>query len=187
MLKKIIVTVVLFLLALPVYFQIAHVNAADLPLTGPMTPPITSGITPTVMPSSTPTMTPTATPTGTITPTMNPTMTPTVTPTPTPATAGTLSGHVKYRKLGWVAHNTPRASDAAGVIITVNKFFGGGSKMTTTTDVHGNYSFDLPAGMYTVKADDNTGAFFVPTFTVVHIHDGDHKTKDFQGLMFGSF
>ena len=181
--KKIFVSAILFLLIIPVYFQIVHVHAAD----EPVTPPITSDITPTDVPTATPTMSPTATPTVIATPTVTLTPTITMTPTPTPQAQGTLVGHITYRKLGIVPHNTPRATAAAGVTVQVNNFFGGGAVKTTTTDGNGNYGFTLPAGLYTVKATDSSHTFFVPSFTVVHITDNKQRKMDFQGLIFGSF
>ncbi len=184
--KKIIIAIIFFFLAVPVYFQVARVNAEDQPLTGPLTPPITSEVTPTPSTGSGPTATPTATvtPTTTVTPTITVTTTPTV--TPTPHKKGTLSGHVSSRRV-WNFdrhHGKSKEVDVEGVTITVKKFFGGGIVATDTTDEDGNYRVDLPTGLYRVEASESGIGFFVPPFKVVHIERRDHKKADFQAVAF---
>jgi hypothetical protein len=195
--KKLLTAIVVFLFATPIYFQITRVRAEHDPITHPLTPPITSEITPTVTPTNTPTMTPTTTPTltptntPTSTPTSTPTatVTPTVTPTPSesPEDDGTIAGKVIYRKLGPLPNNTPRASDAAGVDITVEGFFGGGEVASDTTDANGMYAVDVPPGFYKVTVDDETSVFFTPPLRFVRVAENQTRQADFQGLLFPTF
>jgi len=187
MLKKIALTLFIFSLCIPVFFQIARVQAIDEPLTGPLTPPITSPdvtatptITVTVTPTVTVTITPTTTPSGTITPT--------VTPTPTEEEEeGTITGKVTYRTIGFMWSNGPRTKPAAGVDITVEQFFGGATVASDTTDANGMYSVDVPPGLYVVGVIDNTPAFFVPPFQVERVREDKTRKANFQGLRFGGF
>lgn len=189
--KKLVIGLIFIILAVPIYFQVARVNAADQPLTSPLTPPITSEVTPTV------TITPTATPTASIIPTPSTgsgptvtptaTTTPTVSPTPNPRKKGTLTGHVSYRHVGGFDRHhgkSKKESDAEDVTITVKKFFGGDIVGTDTTDEDGNYRFELPTGLYRVEASKSGIGFFVPPFRIVHIERRDHKRADFQAISF---
>lgn len=182
--RNIFIGLVALLLVGVLTFQISSLKALAqmVPLTGPLTPPITS-------PEETPTMTPTHTPTVTPTPPSggSPTMTPTV--TPTPKHVGKIVGKVTYNQLGRLMHGVHRIIPASNAMVKVVNFFNGEVKFTTTTDEHGKYALDVPAGLYQVFVYDNSHTFFVPPLRVIRV--GSYKKHpvhaDFRGLKFVGF
>lgn len=180
--KKLFISILVVLFAVPLYFQIHRVNAEHDPLTHPLTPPVTSPETPTpteVEPSPTLTLTPTTIPS--VTPTTIPSITPT--PTEEPEDEGTITGKVIYRRLGRLTVG-PRASDAAGVDVVAETFFGGDEVDSDTTDSNGMYAMDVPPGLYKVTVEDEDDTFFVPPLHIVNVKSDKEKNANFQGLVF---
>jgi hypothetical protein len=106
-----------------------------------------------------------------------------------PTTFANLVGKITYKQLGRLLGNTQRIMPAEDVEVTVQGFFDRSKKFTVTTDASGNYSLDVPAGLYSVEVDDDASDktdFFTPPFTVKRVQEAHATQANFQGLVFGN-
>lgn len=104
-----------------------------------------------------------------------------------PTTFANLVGKVTYKQLSRLFGNAQRITPAPGVDVRVQGFFDKSKKFETTTDINGNYTLDVPAGLYTVEVDEDSSEktdFFTPPFRVERVRDESTRSANFQGLLF---
>jgi hypothetical protein len=104
-----------------------------------------------------------------------------------PSSFANLIGKVTYKQLGRLIGNAQRVTPAADVDIEVVGFFDKSKKFEATTDANGNYSVQVPAGMYKVEVDDDSSTetdFFTPPFRFERVREDRSQTANFQGLVF---
>lgn len=104
-----------------------------------------------------------------------------------PSSFANLVGRVTYKQLGKLFGNAQRITPASDVEVIVKGFFDTSKKFETTTDANGNYSVQVPAGMYSVEVNDKSSDktdFFVPPFKFEKVKEDKTQHADFQGLVF---
>jgi hypothetical protein len=104
-----------------------------------------------------------------------------------PSSFANLIGKVTYKQLGRFMGNAQRVTPAPNVDIEVVGFFDKSKKFETTTDANGNYSVQVPAGMYKVEVDDDSSSktdFFTPPFRFERVREDRAQTANFKGLVF---
>jgi formylglycine-generating enzyme required for sulfatase activity len=87
---------------------------------------------------------------------------------------GTLSVTATFAINTYLITGTVSGDIAASVTVTLT----GDAAMTTTTGVDGSYSFEVPAGSYTVTPSQD-GCMFTPSNREVTITDADSNGNDF--------
>lgn len=91
-----------------------------------------------------------------------------------------LSGHVKYKFLGWRKAQVEKTSPAGNVTVeATNKKTD--EVFTAQTDLQGYFLLNLPKGTYTVKASDSLNTEFKPDERNVNLNK-DKQIK-FTGVI----
>lgn len=102
-----------------------------------------------------------------------------------PITFFNLTGTITYKRLGFFFRNvTNRILPADNVKVTVTGFFDKSQRFQTTTDANGNYSINLPTGLYTIKTNGGRTNFFSPPLRVMRVKTNATSTANFQGFLF---